>query len=170
MNENLISLGKITKTHGYSGGLVFVLETFKTGVLRDFEWIFIKKHGEKVPYKILERNDTSDAKMIINLKDIEDEESAKSFINCEFYLPDFEIDLAPSDEILISGLTGWKLYHFDKYLGVVEEVIENKAQMLLSVIGEGSEFLIPFVDEFIVDISTDNKSIIMDIPEGLIDL
>ena len=170
MNENLISLGRITKTHGYSGGLIFTLNTLKTQVLRDFEWIFIQKHGEKVPYKVIERSDANNAKMVINLMDVEDENAAKSFVNCEFYLPDIQIDLTPSDEILLSGLEGWKLYHFDNYLGVVVEVIENKAQVLLSINGEGSEFLVPFVNEFIVDISADEKSIIMNIPDGLIDL
>jgi len=170
MNENLILLGRITKTHGYSGGLVFVLETFKTDLLQDFEWIFVERHGEKVPFKVVSRRDVDNAKMIISLKGIDKEELARNFSNSDFYLPDTQIDLEPTDEIMLSGLEGWKLFQSNQYLGEVIEVIENKAQTLLSVKGEEKEFLIPFVEEFVVDISSDSKSIIMDIPDGLIDL
>ena len=115
MNENLILLGRITKTHGYSGGLVFVLETFKTDLLQDFEWIFVERHGEKVPFKVVSRRNVDNAKMIISLKGIDKEELAQSFSNSDFYLPDTQIDLEPTDEIMLSGLEGWKLFQSNQY-------------------------------------------------------
>ena len=170
MDENLILLGRITKTHGYSGGLVFVLTTFKTEVLGDFDWIFIRRFGEQVPYKVIERRNADNRRMIISLKGVEEEEFAKTFVNSDFYLPDNQIDLRSVEEVLLASLAGWKLYDSEKYLGEVIEIIENKAQNLLNVKGEKNEFLIPFVEEFIVDISSDEKSITMNIPEGLVDL
>jgi len=170
MDENLILLGRITKTHGYSGGLVFVLDTFKTDILGDFKWIFIRRHGEQVPFKVVERKNVDNMRMIISLKGVEEEDVAKTFVNSDFYLPDNQIDLMPTEEVLLAGLEGWKLYDSEKYLGEVIGVIENKAQNLLNVKGEKSEFLIPFVEEFVVVVSSDEKSITMNIPEGLIDL
>jgi ribosomal 30S subunit maturation factor RimM len=41
---------------------------------------------------------------------------------------------------------------------------------MLVISDDGKEILIPIETHFIVDLSTTNKSIIMDLPEGLIDL
>ena len=170
MNENLILLGRITKTHGYSGNLIFVLNTFKTEVISDYSWVFIERHGEKVPYKVVEWREIDNSKIMVSLKDIDSEDIAKSFIGSDFYLPDTTINLAPSEEFLLAGIEGWKLYQSGNYLGEVIEIIDNKAQTLLKVLGEENEFYIPLVDDFLEEFLPDENKIIVNIPDGLIDL
>ena len=170
MNENLILLGRITKTHGYSGNLIFVLNSFKAELISDYNWIFIERHGEKVPYKVEEWREIDNSRIIVSLKDIDTEDKARNFAGSDFYLPDMSINLAPTDEYLLAGLEGWKLYRSGNYLGEVIEVIDNKAQTLLRVAGEKNEFFIPFVDDFVEEFLPEEQSIIVSIPDGLIDL
>ncbi|MEG0070282.1 MAG: 16S rRNA processing protein RimM [Raoultibacter sp.] len=56
------------------------------------------------------------------------------------------------------------------FLGVVSEVVENPAQHLLCVEGESGEIMIPFVSEFVKDVSEDDARIDVAIPQSLLDL
>ena len=58
-----------------------------------------------------------------------------------------------------------------EHVGQVSEVIENPAHPLLSVVREGSgDVLIPLVEEFIVEVDAEGSRIVMDLPQGLLDL
>jgi 16S rRNA processing protein RimM len=91
---------------------------------------------------------------------------------------------------MLPKLTGNKFYFHevigfeveDKRLGVVgkiQSINDSTAQPLFEVINReidssGSEqvkeILIPMVDHFLVKIDRDNKKVIMDLPEGLIEM
>lgn len=56
-------------------------------------------------------------------------------------------------------------------VGVVERVVRTGAGELLSVRRpDGREALIPFVEQFCVDVETEAKRIVVELPEGLLDL
>lgn len=56
-------------------------------------------------------------------------------------------------------------------IGIVEEVLENTEQLLLSVRREnGKEVLIPFVRELCASIDVENGEIRVDAPDGLVEL
>ena len=55
-------------------------------------------------------------------------------------------------------------------LGAVEEILENPGQSLIKVKGEKHGFLIPFVDEFVKEISIPATTIFVAIPQSLYDL
>jgi len=55
-------------------------------------------------------------------------------------------------------------------LGVVAEIIENRAQSLIQIQGEERSLLIPFVDEFVKKIDEEHAVISVSIPQSLYDL
>lgn len=68
---------------------------------------------------------------------------------------------------------GFEVYDADAGLvGVVESVLENPGQLLLSVErpGETESVLVPLVDAFVVDVDEDARRIDMDLPHGLLEL
>jgi 16S rRNA processing protein RimM len=61
----------------------------------------------------------------------------------------------------------------DKRLGIVGEIQsinDSSAQPLFEVLNDDVEILIPMIDHFLVKIDRDNKKVIMDLPEGLIEM
>ena len=61
----------------------------------------------------------------------------------------------------------------DKRLGIVGEIQsinDTTAQPLFEVLNDGIEILIPMIDHFLVKIDRENKKVIMDLPEGLIEM
>ena len=55
-------------------------------------------------------------------------------------------------------------------VGTIVSVNDNTAQALFEVENNGKQILIPMNDEFIEKVDRENKQIIVNTPEGLIDL
>jgi len=55
-------------------------------------------------------------------------------------------------------------------VGVVDEIVKLPGQDLLSVNKDGKEVLIPMVKQIIVSIDIKTKRIVVDPPEGLLDV
>ena len=58
----------------------------------------------------------------------------------------------------------------DRYLGIVVSTINKTGQTIVEVKMSKKTVLIPFVDEFIVEINYEEKKIQMILPEGLLDI
>jgi 16S rRNA processing protein RimM len=82
---------------------------------------------------------------------------------------------------MLPKLTGNKFYFHevigfeveDKRLGVVgtiQSINDSTAQPLFEVLKDDVEILIPMIDHFLVKIDRENKKVIMDLPEGLIEM
>jgi 16S rRNA processing protein RimM len=55
-------------------------------------------------------------------------------------------------------------------LGRVKEVVRIPGNFQFLVAGEGGEFMVPAREEFCKEISTEERRIVVDLPQGLIDL
>ena len=61
----------------------------------------------------------------------------------------------------------------DKRFGTVGKIVsinDSTAQPLFEVLNGTTEVLIPMIDHFLVQIDRENKKVIMDLPEGLIEM
>ena len=123
---------------------------------------------EKVTIVIDGDNITVNGKPV---EDMKSEEEADYIMGCAIYLP---IKMLPK-------LTGNKFYYHevigfeieDKRIGVFGKIVsinDSTAQPLFEVLNGGVEILIPMIDHFLVKIDRENKKVIMDLPEGLIEM
>jgi 16S rRNA processing protein RimM len=75
------------------------------------------------------------------------------------------------DQFYISDLEGMDVYLQDgSRLGNLKEVIKTGANDVYSVVGEKKKFLIPAIKEIIKSVDIENKKIIIQPIEGLLDL
>jgi len=61
----------------------------------------------------------------------------------------------------------------DKRLGVFGKIVsinDTSAQPLFEVVNGTVEILVPMIDQFLVKIDRENKKVLMDLPEGLIEM
>ena len=66
---------------------------------------------------------------------------------------------------------GWDVVDGDGVVGVIVDVIENPAQKLLEVERpNGATVLIPAVDEIVLDVDVESRSVRVDLPKGLLEL
>lgn len=82
-----------------------------------------------------------------------------------------EVEPPADDEFFYHQLLGMEVFTVSGVrLGRVTEVYEMSPVDLLEVRGEGREFMIPFRKEFLAEVDREGRRIVVDPPEGLLDL
>jgi 16S rRNA processing protein RimM len=164
-------LGKITKTSGYSGNLMFFFDVDDIEKYKNLDAVFIDLHGELVPFVIRQIQFKDGKTAFVKLEDISKIDEATALIGCELYLPLSFLPKLTGKEFYFHEVIGFDVQ--DKThgtLGKIEKVIDQGAQPLLVVKYKNKEILIPAIDEIIISIDRKNKFLTIKVPEGLIDI
>jgi 16S rRNA processing protein RimM len=111
-------------------------------------------------------------KSLIKFPKFNTPEEASVYINSEIGVPRSALPTLGTDEYYWNDLIGMSVLNQDNFLfGVVSEVIDTGANEVLIVSEREShkkpiEILIPFIKEYILDISYNKKQIIVDWDES----
>jgi len=170
MNKSdCLPIGTIVKTRGINGELI--LEVTDTNVLKNIkESILLEIDGLLVPFFISEFNPMSETRSRVIFDWIESEQKAKKLVNCEVYLPTKQLNIT-TDTLSPSILISFKVIDDNLgEIGIVADYIENLTNPLLVISHKKKEIIIPFHNEFIMEVDPENKILYINTPEGLIDL
>lgn len=173
--EELLMAGKIFKAHGLKGEMNVVCE-YDSDILSQGYPIIIEMDGILVPFYASSVRTKGYFGGLLTLEGVESKDDTAPFINKEFYLRKKDIAeylQVDEDELIFEGdVIGFKV--IDKkygYLGTVEDILEMPEYQMLVIKGEdGEEIQVPWVDEFVVAEYHDDEEILMELPEGLIDM
>ncbi len=171
--ENPKRLGRITKVHGVHGGLVVQCDQKLNPETEWPEWVFLEIDSGLVPFAL--KGDDCFEKdahtLVIYLADYTNKEAAGEAIGHGVFFP--------ADQILVNHENDWNPNDLPGYLvrfgdsdevGEVIEWVDIPDNPLLKISYQGKEVLIPAQDEFIHEWDTSSRKIIMEIPDGLLDL
>ena len=108
---------------------------------------------------------------IVRFSSVRDKTTAGKLLDCHVLLKRDDLDMA-SAALVSSSFISYGVFDVNMgYLGSVDAFDRMPAQFLLHVSSDqGKSFSIPFVDEFIVGVDPEKKTIAVDIPSGLLDL
>lgn len=169
--EDCFYLGKIVRKHSFRGGVVAKLDTDEPELYKNLESVFVALGDDLVPFFIEESLLQKGNQLRISFEDVDSEEDADAILGSELYLP---IEFLPK-------LTGNKFYFHEiinfeiedvnhGYVGIITGVNDSSAQALFEINANGIEMFIPMIDDFIKKVDRENRKIIVEAPEGLIDL
>ncbi|MCD4665846.1 MAG: ribosome maturation factor RimM [Bacteroidales bacterium] len=164
-------LGKIIKTSGYMGGLVFFFDVDDIEEYKNIEAVFIDVNDELIPFAIENIRFKTRNTAIVKLEDIASEDEAVALIGSGLYMP---LNFLPE-------LTGNKFYFHEVIsfsvvdqrqgnIGNIDRILDQSKLAIFVVKYKNKEILIPVSDEIIIKVDRENKTIEVDIPEGLIDI
>jgi 16S rRNA processing protein RimM len=165
-----ILLGRITKINGYEGAVTVKLEKIFSENIPQMESVFLEIEGKQVPFFISYSEYTGADILKLQFEGYNSIEKVSEFTGCKVFLTTGIPDDNQTEDT--KNLIGYKvLIQGDKLLGSITEVIQNPGQWLLNIIStKKKDILIPFHEHFIVSIDKKKKSIVMTIPEGLIEI
>ena len=169
--EDCFYLGKIAKKFSFKGEVLLYLDTDEPELYENMESVFVEFNKNLVPFFIqnssLHKNDF----LRVQFEDVDSEEEADSIINCDVYLPLSMLPKLSGNKFYFHEVIGFEIE--DKRLGVFGKIVsinDTSAQPLFEVINGNVEILIPMIDQFLVKIDRENKKVIMDLPEGLVEM
>jgi 16S rRNA processing protein RimM len=165
-----ILLGRISKVSGYNGTVSVKLEKSFFDNIPEMGSVFLEIDGKPVPFFISSIEYSGGDLLKLKFKGYDSFEKVGEFTGCRIFLTTFSEETSPAESHV--SLSGFKVILKNKDLiGTVKETIQNPGQDLLNIISpEGKEILIPFHKAFILKISIKNKSIMVDLPEGLTEI
>jgi 16S rRNA processing protein RimM len=164
-------LGKITKTSGYSGNLVFFFDVDDINQYNDLEAVFVDINNELIPFAISELKIKSHNSAIVKLEDVSDEEEAIALIGSELYLPVSYLPPLSGKRFYFHEVTGFAVLDQNLgNLGKVDRIMDQSSQAILVINKDDKEILIPISDEIIKKVDRKNKTIEVETPEGLVDI
>lgn len=170
--ETYRQVGTIQKTHGKSGDLRIHTET--DSLLEELAHatvVFVETEGLKMPYFI--ENIQLKNNPLIKFEDINSMEEAKPLTGQAIFMR--TNDLQQQHEIITGGAFA-HLYDFvieDKKLGTIGpivEVLELPEQIMAVVNYQSKEVMIPLNDTFIQGVDEEEGILLLDLPEGLLEL
>jgi 16S rRNA processing protein RimM len=162
-----ILLGQIIKVSGYEGAVAVKLEKYFFENIPQMESVFLEVDGKPVPFFISYTEYSGADILKIKFEGYASIEKTAEFIGCKIFLttniPIVEKSLDYQD------LNGFRIYNQNKeLLGEISQVIHFPGQLLLSINSiDNKEILIPFHEDFILNVDKVSKVMVMNIPEGL---
>lgn len=162
-------LGKITRKFSFKGEIIIFLDTDSPSIYYDLKKVFIKEDNSYLPYFISDISKYKNNSIRVKFEDIKNESMASSLINKEIYLPINELPKLYGKKFYYHEVTGFQVEDVRHgKIGEIEYINDQTPQHLFVIKSNDKEVLIPINDKFISDIDRINKTIRMDLPEGLL--
>lgn len=171
--ESVFRIGHITKHRGLRGEveMSFTDDCFDTGTA---EYLVLDMDGILVPFFWDEYRFKNDDTLILKFADVDTEQQARRLVGHAVYYPKDCVVANEEGDTLSSykALTGFTLYdERGQRLGTVEQVDDSSANVLLFITrDDGTDFMIPYHDDFLVGFDLRDRQLTLCLPEGLLDL
>lgn len=165
-NEEVYKIGRLGKSHGIKGEISFLFDDDVFDRV-DADYLVLEIDGILVPFFMEEYRFRSDSLALVKFCDIDTQERASELTGCDVYFPR---DLADEDDTpTLASLVGFDLIEAsnNKKVGTIASIDDSTANILFEL-EDGR--LIPATDDLITDINTKDRTIKMEIPEGLLEL
>ena len=160
-NEQVIAIGKITRTHGKRGEIQ-CLTSNEYWDNADATFLILRIDNILVPFRVLDWKGKGSDSIIFQLDRISDEQSAQQLIGCQAYM--LASDLSEEDEIMPTwqSLTGYSILDTDQgTLGTIIHVDETTINTLVTL---DNDQLIPLHEDFIINIEPEKKLLAICLP------
>lgn len=170
----MVKIGFTKKTHGLNGGVKIHIEQRYLEDFMNSDHIYIEINGTKVPYFI--EDVRAGNELIVQLEDINDVNAAKLMTSKEIFLKPEQI-LTPEERTLkVKGeeyfdIEGFMVTNPDgSTIGEITELMDMPGQMMATVKTTNGDKFIPLNEHFVDKIDRKKKLVVVDLPEGLMEL
>lgn len=170
--EDVYQIGKLTKAHGLKGEMNFQF-TDDVWDQIESEYLICEVDGILVPFFLEEYRFRSDSTALVKFEDIDSADAAQFLVNCEVYFEKKYQEELDEDEVSLNYFIGFTMIDGDddSVIGEITAIDDNTENWLFIVERpDGEEVMIPAHEEFIAEIKQEEKTMVMDLPLGLLDL
>src|SRR6201988_2771209 len=167
----LVIIARAVSPRGLKGELVAELLTDFPDRFEDVEeLVLVSPRGERTK-KRLEDYWFQNDRVVLKVAGCDDVEAAKDLVGFEFAVPESERVPLPANHYYDWELEGCTVKVGAEMIGTVKSVLKTGGTEILVVADEGGkERLIPLADSIVVEMDAAHKTIVVDPPEGLLDL
>lgn len=165
-------VGKVREAHGLKGDLYILVFSGDISWAKRMKKFSLLAKGETESQEFnVERVKPFKKGLIVKAAEVHDRTAAEGLEHCEFLVEEDLFVSKPGETIFLSEIKNFKLKDTEqKTLGEIVDFSSNGVQDLLVVDLGDRKVEIPFVEAFIKKIDFKHQAVVMDLPEGLLDL
>jgi 16S rRNA processing protein RimM len=171
VQSSFIAIARIARTRGNRGEVLADLYTDYPDRFSELEEVWLEYSDGRMQRMALEETWEHQGREVLKFAGIDTISSAEDLAGCWVLIPAEKAISLPKGSYFDHDLIGCSVsdVHGNKF-GLVEEVLHIGDNSLLVVKDSDREHLIPVAESICTRISVEEKSIIVDPPEGLMDL
>lgn len=174
VNNRFVEIGRIGRARGLEGKVRFMPNSNFTADIFESNLICYMKNdrSDLTPVRIKSlqvENKKNQQLFFVKFDTIASREEADNSKNKGIYVDKHLIDVNLSPEV-DESLFGFRVFFEDKEIGEVLDVLDNPAHPILEFKVDSGSLLVPFVDEFVVNVDHEKGSIICRNLDQLMDL
>jgi len=165
--EEVYKIGRLGKPHGINGEMFFYFDDDIFDRV-ECDYLVLEIDGILVPFYMDEYRFRKGSVALVKFTDINSVERATELTNTEVYFPR-ELAETEDESPTLMFLVGFDIIDADngKTVGTITGIDDSTSNILFEL---STGQLIPASDDLIRNIDTENEEIVMDIPEGLLDI
>ena len=172
--DELISIGHYNKPHGVAGEISATIDV-DIDLLRSLSCLVSEVDGIFVPFFVNACRPKSSETVLLTIDGINNEMEATLLVNADIYAlkrdytersVEEDADCYPLDYFIGFELKDIK----GAIIGEIVAVDEQTENAIFIVNRDEEECMVPAADELIVEFDVDNKTMVMDLPQGLLEL
>jgi 16S rRNA processing protein RimM len=169
--SELVIIARAVKPRGLKGEIVAELLTDFPDRFENLEELILVSPGGERTTKRLEDYWFQNDRVVLKVADYDNVDAARELVGVEFAVPEQDRVPLPADHYYDWELEGCTVKVGDESIGTVNSVMKTGgAEILVVTDHSGRERLIPLADSIVVEIDAAGKTIVIDPPEGLLDL
>lgn len=175
--DDLIEIGVYNKPHGINGEISASFD-YDIDIISANDCFISNINGIFVPFFAENIRAKSSSTVLLKIDGMDDENSVKLLVNKKIYALKSSFKEScenaydeDSDELPLDFFIGFTINNDDNAtLGVITDVDCSTENYLFIVNHNESDVFIPAADDLITDIDIENKTITMNLPEGILNL
>ncbi len=170
-NRSLIAIGRVIGPHGIKGELRLFsyadsVETFAPGVS-----LLLQRHDDKQGEYTIVAARPHKKGILLQLEGINSLDEVNVWRDAEVFLQTAKLKELDEDSYYWFQVIGLKVVTVDhKFLGKITNIIRTRSNDVYVVRNQSEELLIPAIESVVMEIDLDKKLMLVDLPEGLLDL
>ncbi len=169
--EDLILIGMVRKVRGTKGDLKVESYSDVRGRFVGMKSAYFRSPGKEQPVRhSIEKCEEMNGYVVMKPEGVNSFDEASNFIGSEILVREDERAQLPKGTFYVDSLVGMSVVEEGgRSIGVVEEIVSNGAQSLLSIRqDDGAEVSVPFVKPFLVSIDLEERSILIRLIDGML--
>ncbi|WP_316834103.1 ribosome maturation factor RimM [Pedobacter nutrimenti] len=168
--EEAFYIGYITKTKGLKGEVQLYFE-YDEPELLDLDIVFAEINGKMVPFFIssykLQPNNTGN----FFFDDVDHIDKAQPLLRKKIYIPLSKVPEREDEDFHYNDLKGYIVSDETQgELGEIIEINEYPQQFVATISYQNKEVLFPLNEDMILEIDEERQTLLIDLPEGLLDI
>jgi len=168
--DNLISVGRIARPHGIRGEVKVTPLTDWPEKYEEFRSVYLELEDKNGEWVDIEKARIQGSRVILKLSGIDDRTHAETIRGYNLKVREETCSALPDGSYRISHLIGLGVNTTSgEQLGTIVDVMRMPSQDVYIIDAGGKEILIPAVKKFIKQVDVQNKVMIIEPIEGLLE-